>query len=185
MCKICNNENLEGFKGLDCHNCPFLTNIPNIEGLKELYCYNCPLLTDIPNIEGLERLNCFSCSSLIIIPNIKELIYLCCEFCPLLTYIPKIEKLEYDEVLLKLPFKDCKFLISEKMERMYNNIYYLWKKHKLNKYINYLEINYYSNPELPYMKYYINNELYNEYKNGKIKIGFINSKNELIWYKLN
>ena len=36
---------------------------------------------------------------------------------------------------------------------------------------------------MPYMKYYISNELYDK-DESKLKIGYINSKKELIWYRL-
>ncbi|MEK6892355.1 MAG: hypothetical protein AABX25_04165, partial [Nanoarchaeota archaeon] len=73
--------------------------------------------------------------------------------------------------------------------RLYSNIYYLWKSYKLKQYALYLQIYIYSNPRLPYMQYYIENELYDEEKGkaylnqNKLKIGYINSKDELIWYK--
>ncbi|MEK6892356.1 MAG: hypothetical protein AABX25_04170 [Nanoarchaeota archaeon] len=200
---------IEGLGILDCHDCPLLTIIPNIEGLKYLICYNCPLLTDIPNIEGLQKLDCHDCPLLTTVPHIKGLYSLYCNDCPLLTTIPNIEGLEkikcfnnpllmyipikkdltYNDNLLKLPFKDCKYLTSKKMDRLYNNIYYLWKSYKLKKYINYLQIHIYSNPRLSYMQYYIENELYDEEEGeastnqSKLKIGYINNKNELIWYK--
>ena len=129
-----------------------------LEGLKDLWCRGCPLLTTIPNIEGLEVLWSFSCPSLMYMPS----------------------KFRNDDMIL--PFKECKYKISKKMERMYNNIFYLWKRHQLNKYINYLEI-LYSNPRLPYMQYYIENNLYDE-NVCDFKVGILNSKNELIWYKL-
>ena len=44
MCIICEGENIEGLKRLDCSRCPQLTSIPHIEGLEELYCYDCPWL---------------------------------------------------------------------------------------------------------------------------------------------
>lgn len=145
MCKICNNDNLEGLKELDCTNCPLLTIIPNIKGLKRLKCSNCPLLTIISYIKGLRTLWCSNCPLLKTIPNIEGLEYLYCNNCTLITEIPNIGE--------------------------------------LNKYINYLEINYYSNPQLPYMKYYIENKLYDEDKK-EFRIGYINSKEMLVWYKV-
>ena len=81
-----------------------------------------------------------------------------------------------------LPFKGCKYLISKKMERMYNNVFYLWKYYKFNRYIKHLEI-IYSNPRLAYMQYYIENNLYDE-NVSDFKVGVINCNNELIWLKL-
>mgnify|MGYP001595894701 CR=1 FL=1 len=212
MCKICRNENLEGLKELDCSRCPSLTTIPNIEGLESLDCGRCPLLINIPNIEGLERLDCSGCLNLTKIPNIEGLKILFCYKCPLLTSIPIIEELEvlmcsncpslmyipniqynlvYNPDLLKSPYNNCKYLTSKKMDKLYKNICYLWKSYKLRKYALYLEKEYYSNPRMPYMQYYISNELYNEGEgessnstnDNKLRIGYINSKNELIWYK--
>ncbi|MEK6892358.1 MAG: hypothetical protein AABX25_04180, partial [Nanoarchaeota archaeon] len=153
---------MEGLEILDCDGCQSLTTIPNIEGLKELYCYNCPLLTTIPNIEGLKYLDCDGCQSLTTIPNIEGLKELYCYNCPLLIYIPNIKKIIYNENLFKLSYEGCKYLISKKIDNLYNNIYYLWKSYKLKKYAFYLEMYIYSNPRLPYMKYYIENELYDE-----------------------
>ena len=208
MCKICRNEDLTGLYTLNCTNCESLTTIPNIKGLKYLNCSSCPSLTTIPNIKGLRYLKCTNCPSLTTIPNIKgikkiycwnnpllttihyikrlELLY--CSDCPLLQYIPKCDHLSYN-LFLNLPFKNCKYLISKKTDRLYNNIYNLWKSYKLKKYALYLEKEYYSNPRLPYMKYYIENELYDEGESSdsttqnKLKIGYMNSKHELIWYK--
>ena len=141
------------------------------------------------NLEGLELLNCPECPLLTTIPHIKGLEYLNCKFCPLLMYIPKINISQYDRKLLKLPFEGCKYLTSKKMDKLYNNIYYLWKSYKLKKYALYLEIHIYSNPRLPYMQYFIENELYDEgeveasINQSKLKIGYINNKDELIWYK--
>ena len=203
MCKICRNENLnelkdlycvncplltnipliEGLKYLNCGTCPLLTNIPNIEGLQILECHYCPLITNIPVIEGLRRLSCSNCVLLTNISHIEGLKYLDCSNCPLLMYAPKMYI--YDDLFQ--PFKTCKYKISKKMLKLYNNIFKLWKYYKLNKYIKHLDI-IYGNPELPYMKYYINNELYNmdkvEEKEYPLRIGYMNSKNELIWYKL-
>jgi hypothetical protein len=64
-----------------------------------------------------------------------------------------------------------------------NFIYKCFKYKQLKQYINYLVQHIYSNPRLPYMKYYIEHNLYDE-NNGKFKIGYINSKDQLIWYKL-
>ena len=183
---------IEGLEGLICSDCPLLTNIPNIKGLVTLACYNCPLLTTIPHIKELEFILCNNCPLLITIPYIKGLERLTCFSCPLLMYIASIGYIRYNGDLLKLPFKDCKYLTSKKMDKLYNNIYYLWKSYKLKKYALYLEKEYYSNPRLPYMKYYIENELYDGEGEGEsfdsttqsnLKIGYINSKQELIWYK--
>ena len=206
MCKICTND-YKGLKRLDCNNCPLLTNIPNIEGLKSLYCNNCPLLTNIPNIEGLntlccnncpllitipiiERLNtlhCIDCPLLITIPIIERLKSLCCNNCPLLMYVPLLKNndnlLENNDNLLKQPFENCKYKTSKKMDKLYNNIFYLYKLYKLKQYVNYLESTIYSNPRLPYMKYYIEHKLYDT-NNGRLKIGYLNSKEELSFYHL-
>ena len=178
MCKICNN-NYEELKKLDCNNCPLLTTIPNIKGLKEMYCIECPLLTNIPNIEGLNILYCINCPLLITIPNIEGLNVLVCNNCPLLMYAPLLA----DNENLKKPFENCIYKTSKKMDKLYNNIYYLWKYYKLNQYVNYLLQHVYSNPRLPYMKYYIEHNLYDT-NNGRLKIGYINSKEELIFYHL-
>ena len=179
--------NIEGLRELYCSNCPLLTTIPNIKGLYTLDCYDCELLTSIPNIEGLEYLGCYNCPLLITIFNIEGLKCLTCHTCPLLMYIPKCKYNKYDRKLLKLSYKGCKYLTSKKMDKLYNNIYYLWKSYKFKKYALYLQIHIYSNPRLPYMKYYIENELYNEgeasHEENKLKIGYMNSKHELIWYK--
>mgnify|MGYP001565896066 CR=1 FL=1 len=209
---VTNISNIEGLKELFCHDCPLLTYIPNIEGLKELYCTdcpllsnipnikglyilqseNCPLLTYIPNIEGLKKLYSWNCQLLSNIPNIEGLEELICSNCPLLMYIPNIQyNLVYDPDLLKSPYVNCNYLTSKKMDKLYKNICYLWKSYKLRKYALYLEKEYYSNPRMPYMQYYISNELYNEDEgessnstnDNKLRIGYINSKNELIWYK--
>lgn len=174
---------IEGLEQLNCGECPLLTNIPDIKGLEELECYSCPLLTEIPNIKELQIINCNDCPLLTNIPDNKRLIILECSSCPLLNIIPNVgESCYYDENLLKLPFEGCKYLISDKVEKLYNNIYYLWKKYQLNKYILYLEIEY-SNPSLPYMQYYITNGLYEIDDMEKLKVGYMNSKKKLIWYK--
>jgi hypothetical protein len=199
---LTNIPNIKGLKQLWCDNCPLLSTIPQIKGLIYLNCSSCPLLKNIPYIEGLNRLNCSNCPLIKNISYIEGLKRLNCSNCPLLKNIPYIEGIQkitccryidhIDLIYLSLssyhekicrPVKCCKSLVNKKMERMYNNIYYLWKRYKLNKYIKYLEINYYSNPQLPYMKYYIENELYNE-DNKEFKIGYINNKEELIWYKM-
>ena len=82
---------------------------------------------------------------------------------------------------LTLPFKTCKYKTSHKMNKLYNNIYKLWKYYKLKQYILYLTREYYSNPNYPYILYYVENM--DLVKNKENKIGFINSKNKLIWYK--
>ena len=197
MCLICKNENLEGLKELYCGNCPQLNFIPLIKGLKELTCWGCPLITFIPIIKGLKKLTCYNCPQLISIPNIEELTKLNCYNCPLLTFIPNISKLKniycincpnlmYHPISiittnLTLPFKTCKYKTSIKMNKLYNNIYKLWKNYKLKKYIFYLIKEYYANPKYPYILYYIENM--DLVKNKENKIGFINSKNKLIWYK--
>jgi len=223
MCILCDNNQISGISRLNSNNCSVLTNIPNIEGLQFLQCKNCPLLTNISNIRGLQTINCVSsalltsippieslgtllcdnCPNLVSIPYFKDLQVLSCNNCPKLMYIPIIEDNDdYDNILLFKPFNiknngdECKYLISKSMQRLYNNIYNLWKKYKLYKFISHLEVKYYSNPTLPYMKHYIENELYddnnNEYNNNilsnmpqsTLKIGFINKKNNLIWYNL-
>jgi hypothetical protein len=98
-------------------------------------------------------------------------------------YIPKTYKMFYDKQIFKLPFIDSKFLVNVRIKRMYNNIFLLWKMYKFKKYVDYLEINLYSNPQLPYMKHYIENELFEEDKK-EFKVGYINDSNKLIWYKL-
>lgn len=53
-------------------------------------------------------------------------------------YIPLIEdkkNLSYDKELLKLPFKNCKYLTSTKMNQLYKNIYILWKNFCIRRYI--------------------------------------------------
>ena len=65
-----------------------------------------------------------------------------------------------------------------------NFMYKCFKHKQLKKYINYIQTIIYSNPRLPYMKYYIEHNLYDAENNGKIKIGYINSKEELIFYHL-
>ncbi len=62
-------------------------------------------------------------------------------------------------------------------------MFYIWKRYKFNKYINHLIIDY-CNHTLPYMKYYIENELFDENKNKETKIGYMNKNDKLIWYKL-
>ncbi len=177
MCKICTNE-YEGLEHLICSDCPLLTIIPNIEGLESILCLNCPLLTNIPNIKGLKKLYCYECPLLTNIPNIEGLQKLHCTSCPLLMYGPLMARNRH----LNKPFEKCKYLTSKKMDALYNNIYKLWKSYKLNKYIKYLEREVYCNPRLPYMQYYIENKLYDE-NEDKLKIGYVNSKNQLIFYK--
>ena len=116
-------------------------------------------------------------------PYINGLKRLTCNNCPSLAYIPNIYYSTYTEELLKLPYIGSKYLVNNNSLRLYNNIYSLWKHYKLKKYILYLEKEYYSNPQMPYMKYYISNELYDK-DESKLKIGYINSKKELIWYRL-
>ena len=113
MCKICRNE-YEGLNHLYCENCPSLITIPNIKGLRILTIFNCPNVTTIPNIKGLEQLNCYCC--------------------PLLMYTSITNIKNYDNNLLKRPYKDCKYLTSDKMNKLYNNIYNLWNQYRIKKY---------------------------------------------------
>jgi hypothetical protein len=124
MCKICDNEHLEGLETLDCENCELLTNIPIIEGLTELYCSDCPLLTTISIIKGLEELDCSNC--------------------PLLTKIPNIEGLK----VLTQPYEDCKYKTSKKMYKLYNNIFYLWNQYRIKKYVNFVILNLYQKEKI-------------------------------------
>ena len=175
--------NIKGLQILNCSNCSLLTNIPNIEGLEVIYCNDCVLLTNIPNIQGLKDIFCNECPLLTSIPYIEYLETLECCDCPLLTNIPNIEYLECNNNLNK-PFENCKYLTSKKMDKLYNNIFYLWKCYKLKQYALYLEKEIYSNPRLPYMQYYIENNLYEEKNNGGLKIGYITNKKNLIFYKI-
>ena len=232
MCRLCNNNNneddeeilrtkitylncnncllvtnipyIEELQYLQCKNCPSLSNISYIKGLKSICCINSIKLTNIPHIKSLSTLLCDNCPLLICIPYFEDLQVLSCNNCPKLMYIPIIECSDYDNILLTKPFRKCNYLISERMQRMYDNIYNLWIRYKFYKYVNHLQIKYYSNPKLPYMKYYIENKLYDEdilnnknnqenlnkdnkddlINQNRLKIGYINKKNNLIWYNL-
>ena len=127
--------------------CPLLTSIPIIPGLKQLACYNCPLLTFIPIIPGLKKLYCINCPLLTSIYNIKGMEIISCYDCPNLMYCSKY----IINTNLILSFKTCKYKTSIKMNKLYNNIYKLWKQYKLKQYILYLTREYYSNPKYPYI----------------------------------
>ena len=52
-------------------------------------------------------------------------------------YIPKIININLEvnhNASLKLPYEDCKYLTSKKMDRLYNNIYKLWNQYRMKKY---------------------------------------------------
>ena len=84
---------------------------------------------------------------------------------------------------LFLPFIKSKYLVSNTIIILYNNVFNLWKKYKLNKYILYLIKEYYFNPRYPYINHFIENNLYQD-NIGNLKIGYINNKSKLIWFRL-
>lgn len=195
---------------LSCNNCPMLKYIPNFQLLLELKCNNCPNLMYMPDFQSLELLECNNCPNLMYIPKMQSLESLECVDCPNLMYIPIVNYNNYDIDLLTKPSDECEFLINLKMKKLRINMFKLWNKYKLYKFICHLQIKYYSNPKLPYMKHYIENQLYDDdnYYNiitnnvnnnvnnninnysktnnisGTLKIGYINKKNNLIWYGL-
>lgn len=183
---LTNIPNIEGLGELNCSNCSILNNIPNFKNLKDLDCSNCLLLYNIPNIINLKTLNCHSCPLLTNIHNNNKLRNIYCDNCPSLMYIPNIINIRCDRDLFKCPFEKSKYLTNKKMNKLYNNIFKLWKLYKLRSYALYLEREIYSNPRLPYMKYYINNVVYNNSLDNisKFRIGFINKENKLIWYTI-
>jgi len=89
MCKICDNENLEGLNHLFIENCSNITNIPIIEGLT-LLSIN---INNIPVIEGLELLNINNC------PNITNITII--NKCQNINNIPIIKGLRF------LSIRDC------------------------------------------------------------------------------
>ena len=104
-------------------------------------------------------------------------------------YIPKLNYSQNNCNILRHQFDfeytNKNYRYNKNIHKLNNNLYYLWKNYKLKKYINYLQQYIYSNPRLPYMKYYIENQIDDENKKlVKFKIGYINSKNQLIWYGL-
>jgi hypothetical protein len=149
----------------------------------------------MPDFQSLESLECNNCPNLMYIPKMQSLESLECVNCPNLMYIPIVNYNNYDIDLLIKPSDECEYLISQKMKKLRTNMFKLWNKYKLYKFICHLQIKYYSNPKLPYMKHYIENQLYddNDYDNkyynnnnvtSTLKIGYINKKNNLIWYIL-
>jgi hypothetical protein len=187
---LTNIPNIKGLKELDCSECSLLTFIPDIKKLKELDCSNCPVLTHIPTNNRLKRIYCRSCPLLTKIPNNKNLKTVRCFNCPQLMYIPNIIDIIYDNDLLNIPFEESKYLTNKKINIFYNTTFKLWKlyklKYKLKSYALYLEREIYSNPRLPYMEYYINNEFYDKPLDNteNLKIGYINKENKLIWYSV-
>lgn len=186
MCKLCHDDKLENIAYLNCNNCISVTKIPSIFGLRYLQCRNCPLLTTIEVSNSLQSIDCTNSIKINSISYTESLDTIISNNCINLMYIPIVEYNDYNEVPLIKPFPKCKYLISNKMQKLYNNIYYMWKKYRFIKFINYLQINYYSNPRLPYMKHYIKNNLYDENANNtsKLRIGYINKKNKLKLYAL-
>lgn len=186
MCKLCYEDKLENISYLNCNNCTLVTKIPQIFGLRYLQCRNCPSLNIIEINYSLQTIDCTNSNKINSISYTESLETIISNNCINLMYIPIVEYNEYDENLLIKPFPNCKYLISIKMQKLYNNIYYMWKKYRLVKFINYLQIEYYSNPRLPYMKHYIKNNLYDNNTDAttKLKIGYINKKNKLKLYTL-
>jgi hypothetical protein len=184
MCKLCFNDELENISYLNCNNCPSVTKIPSILGLRYLQCRNCPSLTSILVNNSLQSIDCTNSNKIISISYTESLETIVSNNCFNLMYIPIVEYNDYDEFSLIKPFPKCNYLISFKMQKLYNNIYFMWKKYKFIKFINYLQVNYYSNPRLPYMKHYIKNKLYDDNNTSRLTIGYINKKNKLKLYSL-
>jgi len=202
MCKICRNESLDNIITLDCNNCTKITEIPEINNSKitQLSCCNCPNLRYINTIKGLKFIFCTNSPKLIGINSnnkllridsnlrYRETIYISTPRICNIMYIPNVKytKIAFDND--QLIYSNDKYHYHEKLHKLITNIYNLWKRYKLYKYINYLQQYIYSNPRLPYIQYYIENnidELQISNTPKKItNIGYINSKNKLIWYTI-
>lgn len=196
MCKICRNEDISNTLTLDCNKCTTLVEIPEIKNskIKQLSCCDCPNLKFINKIYGLKFIYCWKSYNIIGIKGDISLQKICYEgndgkILKKLKYEPKLKN-NYDCIYNinrkhKFTHSNENYLYDTSVNMLKINLYKLWKKYKFNRYINYLQQYIYSNPRMPYMKYYIQNNIDEEDKqNIKTRIGYINSNNVLIWFKV-
>lgn len=196
MCKICRNEDISNILTLDCNKCETITEIPEIKNskIKQLSCCDCPNLKFINIIHGLKFIYCWKSYNIVGIKGDNSLVKIYYESSlgislKKLNYVPKLKN-DYDAFNniireSKFIYKNENYLYNENVNKLNINLYNLWKKYKVNRYINYLQQFIYSNPRMPYMKYYIQNNIDEEdKKNVKTRIGYINSNNKLIWFKI-
>jgi hypothetical protein len=190
---------IEYLEELYCIRCGSLEELPKFKYLKHIELENCTSLKIIPKLTILEEIKCQNCPLLVSPPIFKKLdkdkfniwgrtfsIYLSRKYilmnCPSIMYYKRSDHLP-NNLMIFTRIEKSDYFVSKRMQKLYNNIYYLWKRHQLKKYILHLQKKYYSNPELPYMKYYIENELYNE-NTKNFRMGYINDEEELVWYKI-
>lgn len=136
MCQICRNENVPNITSIDGYKCT-MDIIPNIGTLLYITLINCKEIKYIYG-ENVLSIVCIGCPLLCYIPNNHKLRCLRVPDCPNLMYLPLMEdkkNLSYNKELLKLPFENCKYLTSTKMNQLYKNIYKLWKKFRIQRYI--------------------------------------------------
>lgn len=196
MCKICRNEDVSNILTLDCNKCQTLTEIPEIKNskIKQLSCCDCPNLKFINKIHGLKFIYCWKSYNIIGIKGDNSLVKIYYESSTgqtlkKLNYVPRLKN-DYDIFNntvreSKFKYKNENYLYNKNINKLNINLYYLWKKYRFNKYINHLQQYIYSNPRLPYMKFYIQNNIDEEdKKKTKTRIGYINSNNKLIWFKV-
>jgi hypothetical protein len=151
-------------------NCPNIKSLPNFKYLHTLTVDNLPLLTTIP----------FYKVKLFGIYNCKNIQYLPTMYIDMYQPIAPSRFEIYQKNVNKYNRMSKSYSATELVIKLYNNIASLWKQYKLKKYVLYLNQYMYSNPSLPYMKYYIENGIYYE-QTEQTRVGFINSKNKLIW----
>jgi hypothetical protein len=166
-CNIKEILSMDTLLQLELNMCPHIKSLPEFECLQSLIIYGSPLLTTIP----------FYPLTVFHVENCKNIQYL-----PF--YYLKIGKsynnLKFTRSNKKLGYNCKLFVISSNVVKLYDNIANIIIKYKLRKYINHINQYIYSNPSLPYMKYYIENSIY-EKQTAQTRVGFINSKNKLIW----
>ena len=133
MCKLCNNE-YNGLKSLSCCGCHSLTHINTTNELTVLWIKECLKLKYIKADENLDGLYILKCPELIYIQKIKTLSTIYIKHCPKLMYAPIANRIVYRDNILSKPFQNCEYLTSDKMNKLYNNIYYLWTAYRIKKY---------------------------------------------------
>jgi hypothetical protein len=172
-CNITKLPLLNSLVDLQLRECRNIKSLPKFKYLQTLTIDSLPLLTTIPFYK-LKLFGLYNCENIQYLPSMYTELRGIERFSGLVRYSGELAKYKKVSKLYSANYNVIK---------LYNNLASLWKQYKLRKYTNYLQINIYSNPSLPYMKYYIENSIYNEVDNQpeQTHVGIINSKNKLIW----
>ena len=136
MCNLCGNY--DKLKTYSCHVCNELANINSTKELNLLWIKDCPKLKYIKIEDDLYGIYVLKCEEIIYIKKINEnkrtLNRLYIKYCPKLMYAPIANRIVYNNEKLSKPYKTCKYITSAKMNKLYNNIYNLWTKYRIEKY---------------------------------------------------